>query len=217
MSRKKKHFRVYLPRIIGGLLAALAIFFVVKVIVNFINEKPNKDERKIQPITLLKPPPPPPPPPPKVETPPPPDIKQKIDEPEPEPVPETPDEAPPRDLGLDAEGTAGSDAFGLAARKGGTGLFGGGDPYAHYGGMIKNEILNLLSSHEDLRRKSYTAIVKIWLKSDGSVDRFELSKGSNDPGIDETLTRILEKYKQTGEPVPPGMQQPIKFRISSRV
>ena len=214
----KKHFRVYIPKIMGGLLAAVAVFFIVKAIVGFINEKPTKSEKKIQPITLLKPPPPPPPPP-KVETPPPPEVKQQIDEPqpEPEPSPDTPDEAPAHDLGLDAEGSAGSDAFGLAARKGGSGLFGGGDPYAHYGARIKNEIATLLSSHDELRRKSYTAIVKIWLKSDGTVDRIELSKGSNDVAIDEILTRVLDKYKSAGEPLPPGIKLPIKFKISSRV
>jgi protein TonB len=213
----KKHFRVYIPRIIGGLLAIGAIVFVVKLITGFVEDKP-KNEKKIQPITLLKPPPPPPPPP-KIETPPPPEIKQQIDEPQPdpEPLPDTPDDAPARDLGLDAEGTAGSDAFGLAARKGGTGMFGGGDPHVHYGNMVKNDIVQLLAGHDELRRKSYSAVVKIWLKSDGSMDRFELSKGSNDAGIDEILTQVLEKYKKAGEPLPPGLPQPIKFKISSRV
>jgi len=217
---EKKHLRVYIPRIIGGLLAALAVFYIVKVIVDFIDKKPAKNEKKIQPITLMKPPPPPPPPP-KVEKPPEPEIKEKIEqpEPEPEPMPETPpDEAPARDLGLDAEGTAGTDGFGLAARKGGTGLFGGGgNPYAWYGGLVKNGILNLLSSHEELRRKGYTAIVKVWLKADGSVERVELTKGSNDADIDELLGRLLNKFDRVAEAPPPGMQQPIKLKISSRI
>lgn len=217
---QKKHFRVYIPQIIGGLLAVLAIFFVVKTIVGFINEKPAKNEKKIQPITLLKPPPPPPPPP-KVETPPPPPEVKKIDQPEPEPEPEPetpPDEAPARDLGLDAEGTAGSDGFGLAARKGGTGLFGGGgNPYAYYGGLVKKDITELLSGHDELRRKGYYAIVKVWLKSDGTVERFELAKGSNDAEIDDILERLLGKFKKVAEPPPPGMQQPIKLKITSRV
>jgi protein TonB len=218
---KSKHLRVYIPRIIGGLLAALAIFYVVKVIVDFVDKKPAKNEKKIQPVTLLKPPPPPPPPP-KVEKPPEPEIKEKIEqpEPEPEPIPDTPpDEAPPRDLGLDAEGTAGSDGFGLAARKGGTGLFGGGNgnPFAWYGGLVKNGILNVLSSHDELRRKGYTAIVKVWLKADGSVERIELTKGSNDADIDELLSRLLNKFDRVAEAPPPGMQQPIKLKISSRI
>jgi protein TonB len=217
---QKKHFRVYVPKIIGGLLAGLAIFFFVKVIIDFISEKPTKHEKKIQPITLLKPPPPPPPPP-KVETPPPPpEEKQKIEEsePEPEPIPDAPDEAPAQDLGLDAEGTAGSDGFGLAARKGGTGLFGGGgDPYAHYGGQVKKALLDLLSAHDELRRKSYTANIKIWFKSDGTVDRLEMTKGSNDPEIDDILNKVLENLKKVGDELPPGMPQPMKIRISDRI
>ncbi|WP_052700215.1 hypothetical protein [Methylocucumis oryzae] len=84
-----------------------------------------------------------PPPPPKVEKPPEPEVKNEVEQPEPEPeepLPDVADEPPPGDLGLDAEGTAGSDGFGLAARKGGRGLLGGGgggDPYAWYGGLIK--------------------------------------------------------------------------------
>lgn len=214
---KQKHFRVYIPRIIGGLLAALAIFYVVKIIVGFIDTKPAKNEKKIQPITLMKPPPPPPPPP-KVEKPPEPEIKEKIEEPDPEPVPDAPqDETPARDLGLDAEGTAGSDGFGLAARKGGTGLFGGGSPFNWYGGLIKNQMLNLLSDQEELRRTGFNAIVKVWVKPDGSIDRFELSRGSNNPRIDEIISRTLNKLTKISEPPPPGMEQPVKLKINSRV
>jgi protein TonB len=218
---QKKHFRVYIPRIIGGLLAAVAIFFVIKVIYDFVTEKPTRHEKKIQPITLLKPPPPPPPPPPKVETPPPPEVKQKIEEPEeePKPIPDTPDEAPARDLGLDAEGTAGSDGFGLAARKGGTGLFGGGNgnPYNFYGGMVKKALQDLLLGHEELRRKSFSAIVHVWLKSDGSLERIELAQGTNDAEIDEVLIRVLPKLRNIGEAPPPGMGQPIKLKITDRI
>ncbi|MGZ4959660.1 MAG: energy transducer TonB family protein [Methylomonas sp.] len=216
---QKKHMRVHVPRIIGGLLIVVATYFIVKSISDLLGQKPAKNEKKIQPITLMKPPPPPPPPP-KVETPPPPEVKQKIEEPEPEPepMPDTPpDEAPARDLGLDAEGSAGSDGFGLAARKGGNGLFGGGNPFAYYGNLVKNDILKELNNHNELRRKGYTVIVKIWLSADGAVERFEMAKGSNDAEIDEILSRSLDKFKKVAEPPPPGMQQPIKLKISSRI
>lgn len=217
---RKKHWRAQVPTIIGVVLALLLIGYIVMAIVDFIGKKPPKGEKKIQPITLLKPPPPPPPPP-KVEKPPEPEVKQKIEEPEEqEPEPEQqPDEAPPRDLGLDADGSAGSDGFGLAARKGGTGLFGGGsgNPFNWYGGLVKNGLLSVLNDHEELRRKPYTAIVKVWLKADGSLDRVELSKGSNDEEIDAIISRSLMQFKGVSEPPPPGMEQPIKLKISSRV
>ena len=175
-------------------------------------------------MTLVKPPPPPPPPP-KVEKPPEPP-KEKIEEPvpEPEPEPEEPvpdvEEAPPgEDLGLDAEGGAGSDGFGLVGRKGGRGLFGGGggSPFAKYGKMAASEIREVLSENEKLRRKGYTAVGKLWLEADGTVEKIEIARGSNDPDIDNLLVRTLNKLKRINEPPPPQMEQPIKFKITVRL
>lgn len=214
----RKHFRVYLPKIIGGVIALIVLFFFVKMVMHFLDNQQERPQRKIQPVTLVAPPPPPPPPP-KVEPPPPEPEMEKVNEPEPEPEAEPePDEAPARDLGLDADGSAGSDGFGLAARKGGTGLFGGGgSPFNWYGGLIKNQMLNLLSDQEELRRTGFNAIVKVWVKPDGSIDRFELSRGSNNPRIDEIISRTLNKLTRISEPPPPGMEQPVKLRINSRV
>ncbi|MEQ1528829.1 MAG: TonB family protein, partial [Methylococcales bacterium] len=80
-----------------------------------------------------------------------------------------------------------------------------------------NGLLSILSKHDELRRKGYTAIVKVWLKPDGAVERVELSKGSNDADIDELLSRLLRQFTKVSEPPPPGMPQPIKLKISSRV
>jgi periplasmic protein TonB len=211
----KQHFRAYLPSIAGGLLIIMVIGLIIYFISN-IKEKPEKKERKIQAISLSKPPPPPPPPP-KVEKLPEPEPEQKIEEqpePEPEEIPDVADEAPPGDLGLDAEGTAGADGFGLAARKGGKGLFGSGNPFAWYGNTLKNDIMNLLSDKEVLRRKDYTAIIKLWVEADGSIKRVELAKGTNDAEIDALITKEIGKYK-TKNPPPPGMEQPIKLKIKS--
>src|SRR5688500_11671398 len=86
-----------------------------------------------------RPEPPPPPPPP----------EEKIEEPLEQ---ETPEEAPPDEsqapeqLGLDAEGVAGGDSFGLAARKGGRDLVGtGGAAFAWYTSSLKDRILSFLS------------------------------------------------------------------------
>jgi periplasmic protein TonB len=208
----KHHFRSYLPSIAGGLILVIVIGLIVYFISN-IKEKPEKKERKIQAISLSKPPPPPPPPP-KVEKPPEPEPEQKIEEqPEPEEIPDVADEAPPGDLGLDAEGTAGSDGFGLAARKGGKGLFGGGNPFAWYGNSIKNDISALLADKESLRRKDYTAIIKLWVEADGSIKRVELAKGTNDAEIDALLTKEISNYKANAPP--PGMEQPVKLKIKS--
>jgi periplasmic protein TonB len=217
-----KHLRVYLPRIIGGLIFIVAIAYVVKIIGRFIDEQPVKHEKKIQPVTILKPPPPPPPPP-KVEKLPEPEVEKKIEEleqaePEPEPLPDVPDQKPEADTGLDAEGTAGSDAFGLVGRKGGRGLLGGGggSPYLWYAGTIKGSLEDIFSGHDELRKKKYSAVVKIWLSPDGSVTRYELARGSNDPDIDELLNKLLAEFRKANEAPPVGMPQPVKLKISTR-
>jgi periplasmic protein TonB len=218
MADKTKTLRVYLPWIIGILVLLGAIALITHFISKMEN-KPEKKERKIQTVTLA-PPPPPPPPPPKIERPPEPEPEQKLEEQaEPEKLPDVPDEAPPRDLGLDAEGTAGSDGFGLAARKGGKGLFGGGggNPFAWYGNLVKNDLVSMLSEKDALRRKGYTAILKLWVEADGSIQRFELAKGSNDKDIDELLQRVIAQYRKISEPPPPGMEQPIKLKITSNL
>jgi len=221
MTKRKKHFRVYIPSIIGATILLVSVVFIVRFIMD-MEGKPAKKEKKIQPITLTQPPPPPPPPP-KVEEPPPPEPEEQIEEqvePEPEDTPDVADEPPPGDLGLDAEGTAGSDSFGLAARKGGRGLLGGGgegSPFAWYGNIVKNDILEILGEREDLRKKGYTAIIKLWVNPDGSVNRFELARGSNDPEIDSLLADLINDYRKVGEIPPPGMEQPIKLKITSRI
>lgn len=219
MTKHKKHFRAYLPTIIGVLVLVGAIALIIHLI-SGMEQKPAKKERKIQTVTLTQPPPPPPPPP-KIEKIPEPEQEQIQEqaEPEPEDMPDVADEAPPGDLGLDAEGTAGSDTFGLVGHKGGKGLLGGGggNPYGWYGNIIKNDILDIISEREELRRKGYTAIVKLWVDADGTVKRFELTRGSNDSEIDDLLTVLVSKYKKINEPPPPGMEQPIKLKITSRI
>ncbi|MFA5983136.1 MAG: TonB C-terminal domain-containing protein [Methylococcaceae bacterium] len=222
---KKKHFRVFVPKIIIGILLAVAIGYVIKVIVTLINEKPSKAEKKIQPIMLMKPPPPPPPPP-KTEPPPEPEVKQKIEEPtpepeskpEPEPLPDVPDE-PAGDTGLDAEGTAGSDPYGLQGKPGGKGLFGGGggaSPQARYAASVGRSLSEFLSEYDEIKHKSYYAVVNIWLNPDGSVARFELTRGSNDPDLDKLLNKLLAKFKKTDEPPPVGVGH-VELKIKNRL
>ncbi len=216
MSRKK-HFRVYLPRIIATVLITLFIFGVVTAIRGFIAEKPEKKQKKIQPITLLKPPPPPPPPP-KQEPPPEPEIEEQIEEPEPEPenLPDVSDQPPAESLGLDAEGGAGSDGFGLAARKGGRGLL-AGNPNAWYGGIVKQRLLEEMSDRDELRRRAYSVYLSLWLDANGRVIRYTLNRSSGDNRIDDVIRAVLDTLGSIGEAPPVGMKQPVKLKITSRM
>jgi periplasmic protein TonB len=214
---KHKHWRVHLTKIIAATIGIVLIKLMIYFIIGFEPESTKKPQKKIQPITLLNPPPPPP----IVEKPPEPEeIEEKIEEPEPDPEPENlpdVDDSPPAgDLGLDADGSAGSDGFGLAARKGGKGLL-SGNPNAWYGNIIKNQMLDLLSDRDELRRTRYSATIRLWLDREGNVKRFELAKGSNDPQVDKSLQFVLAKLKRINQVPPAEMTQPIELRVTSRI
>ena len=86
---------------------------------------------------------PPPPPPPKIEEPPPPPPPEEVKLPDPEPVADAPDVPDmPGPLGLDADGVAGSDAFGLVGRHGGNDLIGGDGRYRSYANHVKDAVLD---------------------------------------------------------------------------
>lgn len=213
----KKNYRVYLPRVIGGLVLLLLVIFIINGISHFIQEKPTNRKKKIQPITLLKPPPPPPPPP-KQEKPPEPEVEEKIKEPEPEleNLPDVSDEPPAGDLGLDAEGGAGSDAFGLIGRKGGRGLL-SGDPKAWYAGIVKNTLLDVLSERDELRRYAYSVTVYFWFDATGAVQHFEIKQSSGEPIVDKVLQAVLPQIKQIDEPPPVGIGSRVAIRINNRM
>ena len=196
-----------------------AVFFFLKDII--FGDKSSK-KRVIHELTLIKPPPPPKP----EEKPPEPEIKKeevKLPEPETPPEPENAnqDEPPPSEnLGLDADGQAGSDGFGLGANKGGRAIIagkgGGGNRFAWYDGLVQKTIQDVLDRNKNLDNKNYKVIVKIWLNPDGSVERFDLDNSSGNGDIDKTIKLALQEIRQIKEPLPDGFLQPIKLRITSR-
>jgi TonB family protein len=221
---KKKQLLRYLPAAIGialTLLIAVGVYFVKDIF-----QKPAQTKRQIQQVTIIQPPPPPPPPP--EQKPPEPEVKEeKIEEPEPEKEPDkAPEEAdapPSEQLGIDGEGGAGSDAFGLAARKGGQSLLGGtpGSAILWYGGQIKrgleDELQNLLAGSE-ARKTGYSVTLAIWVGNDGQVSRAELSDGSGKPEVDQAIKSALPRLKLSLAKSPPeNMPQPVRIRITSRI
>ena len=172
---------------------------------------------KVQEISLVQPPPPPPPPP-KVEEPPPPELTIEEPKPEPEPVADDApaDEAAPGDeLGLDAEGGAGSDGFGLRGKKGGRGLIGGGDRNRWYAGVIQRELQGLLADNEAAHGDKYAVVVKLWIATDGRIDRFELLDSTGSGAGDDALRKTLAALRLKDAP-PEDLPQPVKLRIVSR-
>lgn len=172
---------------------------------------------EIQQISIVQPPPPPPPPP-QVEEPPPEVQEVDVPEPEPEPIADQPsDEAPPGDdLGLDADGVAGADGFGLKARKGGRALIGGGDRNKWYAGVIQTDLQALLADVEAMRKGRYAVIVRIWIDGDGRLQEAEVVRGTGDREVDDAIRRALAGGLRLSHAPPDDLPQPIRIRISSR-
>ena len=222
--KKKYAWLRRLPVLIGiifSLLVLLAVYFLKDKF-----QKPPQTKKVVQQITMLQPPPPPPPPP--EVKPPEPEIKEeKIEEPvpdkEPEPAPEESDEPPAAELGLDAEGAAGADGFGLAARKGGHSLLGGspGNSIIWYGGQIQRHLddsLQNLLADTPASKSGYSVILEVWVDAEGKITRSELSSGSGKADVDQAIRAALPKLKASiGKSPPENMPQPVKVRLTSRV
>jgi len=213
-----------LPVLLGIAFSLLIVLGVWLLKDNF--HKPPQTKKVVQQITMIQPPPPPPPPP--EIKPPEPEIKEeKIEEPipdkEPEPAPEEANEPPAAELGLDANGTAGSDGFGLAARKGGRSILGGtpGSSILWYGGQIKRQVednLQNLLTDTAAMKNGYSVIVNVWVGPDGRITRGELAAGSGKADVDQAIRTALPKLRASiGKAPPDNMPQPVKIRLTSRV
>jgi protein TonB len=208
--------RRYLPVVLMGCVVSLIGIGAFALVRSFLNGAPGAPQKVVQEIHIIRPPPPPPdlPPPP----PPPPEEKVDVPEPEKQPDPTPSNEPPPSEqLGLDAAGGAGSDAFGLVGNKGGRDLLGsGGSAYVWYAGVLKNDILNLLQDETSVRKGAYTASVKLWLRDDGTVEHFRLAQSSGDPQRDKQLEKKLAELTRISQAPPAGTPEPITVQITSR-
>lgn len=203
------------PMVGGALVVVLLIGAMVWFIRGFLAQKTTKSERVIQNITVIRPPPPPPPeekPPP----PPPEKVEQQIQQKEPEPTPDnTP--APQQQLGLDAQGGAGDDGFGLAARPGGTDIAGtGGAAFAWYTSKLSTAVNDRLSNDPKLRAKKYTVNARVWIDAEGRVKQVKLTSTSGSEDVDREITAQLSALGQMTDSPPLEMPQPISLQIVSR-
>ena len=149
-------------------------------------------------------------------------IEEPIPEQEPEPAPEAADEPAGDELGVDGDGEAGADGFGLAARKGGRSLLGGtqGSAIHWYGGKIKTvleEELHELLADTHARKNTYAVILKIWVGTDGRMSKVELEGGSGNANVDKALQAAIPRLRLDMRKSPPeNMPQPIRIRVTSR-
>lgn len=214
MIERPRKYR-FLPLILGAVAVTTLGVGAIALMRNFLQSTPGQPKQVTQQIQLIRPPPPPPdlPPPP----PPPPEEKVDVPDPPQKPDPTPSDEPPPGEqLGLDAEGSAGGDEFGLAARKGGRDLLAsGGSAYAWYAGLLKSQILDQLNSEQHARLGNYSVVVRVWIRSDGTVDRVRIAQSSGSRERDQAIETALSRISRLPQAPPADMPEPVSLRIVS--
>ncbi len=212
--------RRWLRNLLIAFGVVLVLGLIVSVVMSFLGKSGKARKAPVQQIAILRPPPPPPPPKQEEK---PPELKKeevKIPPPPQEQAPKDADaKAPGKDLGLDAEGGAGGDGFGLVGKKGGRDLIGGDggarSRFAFYTNMLQQQIQEELSRDKRLRGGGYRAVVRIWLGGDGRVQKVDLSGSTGDADLDGNIRNALAGITLT-QPPPQDMPQPVRLRISSR-
>lgn len=212
MKRKSGLYR-HLPVLILGLMVTLIGTGAFALLRSFLHGPAPHQQQVVQQIQLIRPPPPPnlPPPPP-----PPPEEKVHIPTPQKTPQPTPDHQPPPQQLGLDAKGGAGSDAFGLAARPGGQDIIGqGASAFVWYAGLLKDQILNQLGAQADVRSTTYSVVVSVWITDDGTIQRVRIAQSSGDEQRDHSIEEALTRLGRLSQPPPADMPEPITLRIVS--
>lgn len=211
-----KTWKRYIPHLIGG--GALLLTLILVFLFRDLFEKPLQTKKQVQQVMVMAAPPPPPPPPPAPPVEKPPEPKEEPME-EPEPEPEPAEEPPPgENLGVDADGAAGGDSFGLVGKKGGSGfLGGGGNAIIFYGQHVQRELVTELQRtlKDKARNSRYTAVVHLWISASGDITRVEVENSSGNAEIDEALRAAISQMRGRLKPPPERFPQPLKIRIKS--
>jgi periplasmic protein TonB len=182
-----------------------------------------KSERTVTMVKL-------PPPPKKYEKPP--EMEKKEEPKEQEQVSiqdkpqETPQDQPPpgNQLGLDAEGGAGGDAFGLVGNKGGRTLIGSGSgeqslmkKYGWYVRILEDEISRELAKKGKIPSGNLRAYVRLVIDEKGAIVSHKIYESSGNTQMDNAVNEILDFIKRLSEPPPEGMPRIVRIKISSPV
>jgi periplasmic protein TonB len=176
-----------------------------------------KPQRQVQVVQVIRPPPPPPPdqPPP----PPPEKTQQPLPKDEPEPAPDNTPAPADQPLGLDAEGTAGGDPFGLAARSGGSDLIGGtgNAPFAWYTNRIADAIRERLSSLPCAKSAKGSLSMHVLVDADGKLKQIQLATTTGNDKVDQCIAAGLTSMPPIGDRPPPGMPEQVTIRVVARI
>lgn len=211
-------------RLAGGVLAVLFLAALAWLIVHFVNSPKGPRKPSVQQVAILRQPPPPPPKPPEKQ-PEPPKVKEevKIDQPKPEPVPDKPADPAPADkpLGLDADGSAGADGFGLAANKGGRDIttigstVGGGGSGRYFTGLLQRNFFEALARNRKAPLDEFSVVVRVWIGDDGRVQRARIENGTGNAELDRLIEATLADMSPLRE-VPPNNLRQVQLRLNRR-
>ena len=220
-----------------GLVAFFAVILgtAVYVVVTVLSEDAPRKRTNVATITLVKPPPPPPPV--KEKPPEPEQIKPMKQEqiitpgPQDQPKSDAQDNTPAGDkLGVDAEGKAGSDGFGLIGKKGGRSLLagGGGDgtgrlsllgKFAWYTQIVETEIRKKVSQQLDenggVPRGRLQTVVRVSLDGHGMIVQYRIIGSSGNHKMDEAVKQSLGTIRISEAP-PDGMPRTMNIKVTSQ-
>ena len=214
--------KVWLKRI-GMALVLLAIVVGGWLLFSSLLSSKVSMKKPVTTVKLLPDTPPPPPPPPK--EPPKEQPKEQPKEIKVEPPKQQEPQQPPAEA-LKMEGAAGDGPSPFAAGsvtndyKGGEPMkIGGGTnirQFSWYTGMLKTQIEDALAKNKKLSSGDYKVVVKVWVSSNGHIERYELSGTSGKQETDELIRAALGEMPPLAEGPPQDMPQPVKLRISAR-
>jgi protein TonB len=234
-SKKKKNKTDTSTLIIYGVVGIAFLGGIAFLVSLMLGDSSYRKREKIAVIKLIKPPPPP------VEKPPEPEVPKEVpkqevieDIPQPQDSPQNDqpqDDTPAgEDLGVDAEGGAGSDAFGLRGKKGGRSItLGGGGgglsnasllaKYGWYTKKVEKElwqrVKSILDKDGGIPKGKHSATIHLVLNETGSVIRYKLVGSSGNEKIDLALKSALMVLK-VSEPKPDGMPSGLTLKVSSQ-
>lgn len=211
------------------LVAGIGAYVIVTVL---LSDAPQK-RSQVATVNLVRPPPPP--------------IKEKPPEPEPmkeikKEVVETvvaPDNAPQSaendptpagdKLGVDAEGQAGADGFGLVGKKGGRSLTAGGDgglgksslfgKYGWYNQIVETEINRKVIKHLEekggIPGGKFQLVLRVAFDASGAVVDYRVIGSSGNHKMDDAVKQSM-KGLRISEPPPEGMPLKMNVRLNYR-
>lgn len=125
-------------------------------------------------------------------------------------------------LGLDAAGSAGSDAFGLKAKRGGRSLLetgdGSGDPmsrFAGYAAGLERSLRRVLKDLPPLVESTYSVEVKLWIDNRGLIERCELHRTTGNAVLDDDIVSAINQGRVLVERPPGDLPQPVLIRVKA--